>query len=164
MVAATAALILTSCSSGTDGEPSSRDSQVYTAVIAEVAAGLEVDPPGPESDPILFIESFTPDGIDLEVQVEIVAEFEDGYDIRFVDEREEAIEDDLTDRPVRPGGALLGLGPIVDGDPLRVRVEVYEDERNIRGLRFALAGSSDEGWDIAGAPEEVEPEGFVTSS
>ena len=159
-VAALLIVLLTGCpSSGVEGP--SREAAIYRVVIAHVADDYAPEPVEPDENPVLYVESFVSGGVSLQDQVELVAAFIDDYEVRFVDDRDEAVDDDLENRPVRPGGALLGLGAIVDNGVSSVRVELYADESDITAYRFSVRDSADSGWEIVGEPESVLPEGFV---
>ncbi len=157
VAAALALMLLTACPSEGADEVS-REFEVYRAVIADMGARFPTEPVEPDEEPVIYLESFAPDGVSLQDQVDLVAAFDDGYELRFVDERVEALDEDLDGLPVREGSALFGLGPIVDADPLGVRVERYVDENEISAFRYRI---DDDGWTIVGTPEEVPPEGFV---
>ena len=148
--------------SGNGADDASREAAIYRAVIAHLAEDYAPEPLGPDENPILYVASFALDGVSLEDQVELVAAFDDDYEVRFVDDQSEAVDDDLENRPVRPGSALLGLGTIVDDGLSTVRVELYADEMDIRGFRFSVRAGA-EGWEVVGEPEPVVPEGFVAS-
>lgn len=154
-------LLLTACPEGSDDEVS-RDFEVYRLVIADMVAKFPVDPAEPDEKPVIYLESFAPAGVSLVDQVDLVAAFGDDYELRFVDQRVEALDDELEGLPVRVGGALFGLGPIVDDDPPTVRVERYVDERDVTAFRYRVRGDDD--WRIDGTPEPVPAEGFVASS
>jgi hypothetical protein len=132
-------------------------------VILDVVDRSGVDLDDTDDVPVVFIEAFDADGIALEVQVEVVNSLLEQYDIRFIDDREEAVAMDLEDLPVRANSLLIGLGPIVHVGNIDVRTEVYLSQDSIRAYRYTLAGSDDR-WAPAGAPEEIEPEGFVPAT
>jgi len=158
----TLALVLSGCASNTDADNTLRDAAVYRSVIADVVDRSAVDLDSSGELPTLFIETFDADGVALEVQVEIVNDLIEQYDVRFIDDRAEAIEMDLAELPVRSNGLLIGLGPIVHNGAIDVRTELYLSANEIRAYRYTLAGRDDR-WAIVGAPEEIQPEGFVSS-
>ncbi len=57
--------------------------------------------------------------IDLAVQARVVTALETVARVRFIDHRAEAIDEDQPGQPVREGGLLVGLGPIVGGTAQR---------------------------------------------
>lgn len=161
---AVAALLLAGCPANGDDEPPNRDASVYRGVINDIVKQSSVQTEDPETLPTLFIEAFDPEGIPLEVQVELVAEFEDRYAVRFIDDRIEATDIELTGSPVRPESVLLGLGPVIGDDTVDVRGELYFTETDIRAYRYTLDEQPDQSWSVVGSPESVDPEGFVITS
>jgi hypothetical protein len=158
----TLALVLSGCASNTDADNTLRDAAVYRSVIVDVVDRSAVDLDSSGELPTLFIETFDADGVALEVQVEIVNDLIEQYEVRFIDDREEAIEMDLAELPVRSNGLLIGLGPIVHNGAIDVRTELYLSANEIRAYRYTLAGRDDR-WATVGAPEEIQPEGFVSA-
>lgn len=157
------ASVLIGCVNSAVVDHTERDAAIYTSIIADVAdrSGVVLD--GTADLPVLFIEAFDADGIDLQVQVEVVGSFIQQYEIRFVDDRDEAVELDLDGLPVRVNSLLIGLGPIVLDGPVNVRSELYLSKEVLSAYRYTLAGS-DDSWLIVEAPLEIEPEGFVSAS
>jgi hypothetical protein len=159
----TAALVLIGCGDSPEVDNVARDAAIYRSVIADVVDRSGVDLDDSENLPVLFIEAFDADGIAIEVQVEIVNRFIEQYEIRFIDDHDEAIETDLVDLPVQANSLLIGLGPIVPGGTVDVRSELYLSADAISAFRYTLAGGDDR-WVTVGDPEEIEPEGFVSIS
>ncbi len=155
--------VLFGCGSNAEADNTARNAEIYRSVIADVVdksgAGLDHS----TERPVLFIEAFEADGMTLEVQVKLVTSFIEQYDVRFIDDRDEALETDLADLPVRANSVLVGLGPIVLDGTADVRSELYLSTDTVSAYRYTLAGR-DASWSITGAPEEIEPEGFVSVS
>ena len=101
-------VLSTGCVDNADSDNTIRDTAVYRAVIVDVVDRSGVDLDSSDELPTLFIEAFDADGIALEVQVEIVNDLTEQYDVRFVDDREEALAPDLADLPVRSNSLLIG--------------------------------------------------------
>lgn len=157
------ASLLIGCVNSAVVDNTERDAAIYRSIIADVADRSEVVMDSTTDLPVLFIEAFGADGIDLQVQVEVVGSFIEQYEIRFIDVRDEAIQVDLAGLPVRVNSLLIGLGPIVLDGIVNVRSELYLSEDALSAYRYTLTGS-DDNWLIVGDPEEIEPEGFVTAS
>lgn len=155
--------VLCGCANGTEADNTTRDAAVYRSIIIDVLDRSGVDLDDSENLPVLFIEAFDADGIALEVQVEVVNGFVEQYEIRFIDDRDEAIDVELPGLPVRANSLLIGLGQIVHNETIDVRTEVYLSTDAVRAYRYTLAGL-DGGWETVGAPDEIEPEGFVFAS
>lgn len=154
--------LLTACGSDQVDDPAKDDAEIYRAVIGDLVARSGVAFPPSEDTPVLYVEALGVDGIELEIQVEVVTAWGERYDIRFIDDRSEAIDPDLQGLPVREGSLLLGLGRITRNGTAEVRGETYLSEADVRAFRYTLrpAGS---GWTIVGDPVAIEPEGLVTS-
>lgn len=157
--------LTTGCVSNAKVDNTARDASIYQSVIADVVDQSDGDVETSEDLPVLFIEAFDADGIPLEVQVEVVAGLVERYEVRFIDDRDEAIEVDLDGEPVRAGSFLIGLGPIVLDRAANVRSELYLSNDEVRAYRYTLTVGQDDIWEVVvGSPEQVEPEGFVSVS
>ena len=64
------------------------------------------------------------------MQADVAAELDDDAEIRFADERSEALLEDADDEPVRDDGVLMAIGRGRAGRATRyeVEVEVYRSE------------------------------------
>lgn len=157
------ALLLLGCGGGTEVDETARDAAIYELVIVDVVERSGVVLGDAEDLPVMFIEAFDADGIALEVQVEVVSNFSEQYEIRFIDDRDEAVDADVDGLPVRSNSFLIGLGPIVVDGTVDVRSEVYRSADSVSAYRYALARRG-RTWSTVGAPEEIEPEGFAPVS
>ena len=157
------AAVLIGCVDNADSDDTARNAAIYRSVIADVVdrSGVVLD--GVEDLPVVFIEAFDANGIALEVQVAVVSSFVEQYEIRFIDDRDEAVAMDLDGLPVRANSLLIGLGPIVLDGTVDVRSELYLSTDAVSAYRYTLAGRDDR-WPVVGAPEEIDPEGFVSES
>ncbi len=164
LVVTIAALLLVSCPADTEEDPNERITAIYLTVLNDVVADSPVEPEDPEGVATLFIEAFDPEGLPLEVQVEIVADFVDRYDVRFIDDRVEATDIETPGTPVRPFSLFVGVGPIAGDDTADVRAERYFTDNDIDAYRYTLTEASEGSWSIVGTPEAIEPEGFAVSS
>jgi hypothetical protein len=163
-VALAAALLVAGCPNGDDVDGPDRAIGIYGSVLTWVL-DHEAPPPGgiEEGDQVpVFVQSLGPE-IGLQVQIELVARFEDeGYQLRFIDERTEAVDEADPDLPVRAETVLVGLGPIPEGTQVDVRAEVYHDIDDIEAYRVSLARWAGT-WTLVEDPTPVEPEGFVAA-
>lgn len=155
--------VLSGCTNNPEVDNTPRNAAIYRSVIADVVDRSDVELDGSEDLPVLFIEAFDPDGVALEVQVEVVNSFIEQYEIRFIDDRDEAIVIDLEELPVRANSLLIGLGPIVLDGTVNVRSELYLSTDDVTAYRYTLTGRDDR-WATAGPPREIEAEGFVPVS
>ncbi len=163
-VAVVALGLLSGCVNGSEPDQTARDASIYRSVIIDVADGSGIAVDSAEDVPVLFIESIGPDQIPLPIQADIVASLVERYEIRFIDNQDEAVEVDLPGSPVRPGSLLIGLGPIDIEGTAEVRSELYLSVDEVDGFRYTLVAAADDVWNVAGSPEPIEPEGLVPRS
>ncbi|MGB5758224.1 MAG: hypothetical protein WBM50_15005 [Acidimicrobiales bacterium] len=165
LVTALAAVgLLSGCVDGSQTDDTARDAAIYQTVIVDLVdrSGVELDP-APDL-PLVFVEALGTDEILLPVQADVVASLVDQYHIRFIDHRDEAVEIDLPDLPVRAGSLLIGLWQIDVDDTAEVRGELYVSADEIEGFSYTLAPAADNGWEVVGSPLSIEPEGLVPGS
>ena len=136
--------------------PASDDVAIVTAAIREVASeGVPAD--DPERTPVVYVVSVAEGGISAGVQADVVSQLRDEVDVRFADERAEAIEDSDPAAPVPDEGVLLVIGDIAEtGRPIVVSVEIYRnaEEWSKSLFTFAPVPSSEDGtWDVTETSE-----------
>ncbi len=153
--------LLSGCANGGESDHTVRDAAIYRSVVIDLVDRSEADLEPSEDLPVLFIEALGVDGIPLQVQVEVVAGFVEQYEIRFIDQFDEAVEIDLPGQPVRPQSLLIGLGDIDVDETAEVHSELYLSVDDIRGFSYTLVGADDGHWDVVGEPVDIEPEGLV---
>lgn len=154
LVLAVSVIALGACGESSPASPRVRAAAVYDTVIrwfvTETTAGM---PEPPETIPV-FVE---PRGegaiIKLEVQADVVSRLQDAADVRFVDDREEALgTDDDGAAVVVDGGILLRLSPVVEeGDRVTLEVDQWLQER-LNTYLFTLT-RVDDLWTIVGEPQ-----------
>lgn len=154
MFVAALAATLAGCSTA----PSPEHEQAADAYEAVLRWVLADEPPGPDGMPApVFVEPLAYEHIDLEVQVALIERLTEYEKLRFIDDREEAIDLELVDAPVRDAGVLIALGVVADESPTTVRVEVYRDRNDIAAYRLPMTRSGSS-WTIDGEPEMVAAE------
>lgn len=103
-----------------------------------------------EELPTVFVEPLG-DGfvIDLRVQAKVVSNLEAVAEVRFIDDRIEAVDTDEPGRPVKPNGLLVGLGPLVQASETERTVQVrrYVDDRH-HVDRLATVTASGASWTV----------------
>jgi hypothetical protein len=153
--------LLAGCSSEEGGEDLDRRVEIYGLMLDWILEREEfpVVATEPDATPTVFVDHLARQ-IDLDVQVGLVARYEDRFELRFVDALSEAVDDEEPQAPVRNDGVLVGLGSIPDTSPFLVRAEVYRDQRSLDAFRFDLVRWGGD-WVLRDEPEPVEPEGFV---
>ncbi len=122
-----------------------RASDVYVTIIRSFATQPVDDPPLK-----VFVE---PRGegssISVDVQADVVTAVADVAEVRFIDGRSEALEEnDGGVMIVRDGGILLAFGPVPnDASDLVVEVDQYIDDTSLATHRFVMR-SRGEKWII----------------
>jgi hypothetical protein len=160
VVASAAIALVAGCTSDVREADTARDAAVYRSVIVDLVDRSAVVLDDSETLPVLFVEGLA-SGVPLEVQVEVVADFAEQYEVRFIDELEEAIEVDTIGRPVRSNSLLIGLGPVVGDRTASLRGELYVRDREAQAYGYELTSIGGGSWAIVGEPEPIAPEGFA---
>lgn len=136
--------------------PANDDAAIVTAAVRAVSrAGVPAD--DPDRTPVVYVVSVAEGGISAGVQADVVSQLRDEVDVRFADERTEAIEESDPAAPVPDEGVLVVLGDIADtGRPVVVTVEIYRnaDEWSKSLFTFAPATSPADGaWEVTATSE-----------
>ena len=153
--------LVVGCTSDGEEPDTAHDAAVYRAVILDLVDRSAVALDDSEALPVLFVEGLASE-VPLEVQVDVIADFADVYDVRFIDELEEAIETEADGQPVRDNSLLVGLGPVVGDRTVSLRGELYVRDGDVQAYGYELMPSGDDSWAIVGDPEPIAPEGFAT--
>jgi hypothetical protein len=147
-----AALVLAGCG-GPSKDEASRDAQVYVATIRDVLREQPQPEPG-DALPVVYIVGVG-EKIAAKVQAEVAAALDDDAQVRFADERSEAVLEDEDHAPVRDEGVLLAVGPVApDKDPVHVDVEVYRSAED-SSKRVVTVGMVSSQWTVTS--ESVVP-------
>ena len=146
-VAVAALVFMAACGddSGSSGEgKSSRESNVYAAIVVAVAAD---EPHDEETKPVVYVSPFPNDKpIPLDVQVSVVDSVADNAVVRFVDKEEQAINKDSDNQSVIDEGVLVRIGPVPEqGTTVTVPAELYHDENTIMPTEFKVTEGPN-GW------------------
>ena len=152
--------LVVGCVGDAGDDATARDAAVYRSVVFDLVDRSAVVLDDSDQLPVLFVEGLASE-VPLEVQVEVVADFTQLYEVRFIDELEEAIEPDTTGRPVRSNSLLIGLGPVVGDTTASVRGELYLRDGEAQAYGYRLTASGNGQWAIVGDPEPIVPEGFA---
>jgi hypothetical protein len=131
--------------SGEDEE--SRAAQVYVAAIRDVISD-QPPPPDPDDPPVVYVVALGEHEIGADVQAEVASELHDDADVRFADERSEAVLEDEDGVPVRDHGVLVGVSEVPgEGDPVAVEVEVYRSDAD-RSMRVLTVERTSSQWTV----------------
>ncbi len=155
--------LVVGCAGDVSEDDTARDVAVYRSVISDLVDRSAVVLDDSEQLPVLFVEGLAAD-VPLELQIEVIADFAPRYEIRFIDDLEEAIEADTSGRPVRSNSMLIGLGPVAGDTTASLRGELYIKDGEAKAFGYRLRESDDGSWLIIGDPEPIEPEGFATDA
>ncbi|HTN80634.1 MAG TPA: hypothetical protein VMK16_13230 [Acidimicrobiales bacterium] len=138
--------VLTSCGddSGSNTDASSREADVYAAIVRTVGAS---EPNDSEQKPIVYVTPFPNDkSIPLDVQVSVVDAVADDVVVRFVDDEDQAIDKDSENQSVIDDAVLVRVGPVPpDGTTVTVPAELYTDENTIMPTEYEVTEGPD-GW------------------
>lgn len=144
-------LVPGACGEANTVEGTARDA----AVVEQVVRRLAGEPPEPELLPTVYVTG-AEGTIAIEVQAGVAAALVDEIDVRFADERLEAIDEGIEGRPVREAGVLLVVHRIPEqGRRIDVRVDRYEAFELGRRLMVSLRYSEPD-W-IVTETVELEP-------
>ncbi len=158
-----ALMLLAGCGFGADPDTTLRDVAIYKAVIIDLIDRSDVNFDSADQLPVVFVETLEVEDVPLEVQVEIVTDFEDRYQVRFIDHLDEAVKADLPDLPVRENSLLVGVGRITVDGSADVRGEWYLDAEMIEAYEYRLQRVVTGTWNIVGEPLSADPMGFVAT-
>jgi hypothetical protein len=138
--------ILAACGDSSEAEMS-RPAQIFVATIQQVLAD-ENPAAGTDDLPVVYVEPLGDEEIDATVQADTANELREVADVRFADERSEALDEDEPGMPVRDDGILVAIGDLPDeGDPVDVEVETYRSEDDLSTAVFSFALRSS-GWTV----------------
>jgi len=148
----TLALLLTaiaSCGSKGDTEPHGDTADAYAIVVrwfVDNYASIDADA---DVKQVVFVEALGEGvGIGLETQVAFVAASDSFADVRFIDDRAQAMDGDN----VRDDVILLAIGPaITDGTMAIIECDQVLSEGNVLSWTFNLVYSA-ELWTLTSAP------------
>lgn len=125
---------LSACASDDTGPASVTRADAYEAVIRwymdEGLVPATTDATADEPA-VIYVAPATGNPIDASAQAEVIAAMSDMSDTVFVvfaDNRDDAIDLELADEPVKADGTLLLVGQVDEGPPpVEVSVDVYHD-------------------------------------
>jgi hypothetical protein len=162
--AAVGAILMTlvACTTADDDprEGDGREAAVYESVLVWM---LDEEPQRASDDVsderagwTMYVTSRHEEPIGVDVQAFIVEALDDRVDVRFIDERTEAVEDGDERQPVREDGILVGLGAVPpEGDSVDVYVDRYREIDDIQAFDVAVRRRGDT-WEVVGVPAAAE--------
>jgi hypothetical protein len=145
--------LIAACSDDDDPPVPPPDASTYAAAVSHFLPAVQEG-----EQPNVFVASLD-EPLALDEQVAVIDALGDGYDVKFVDDDDAAIDENAEGRPPRDDGLLIGIGTLPIEPPFVVRVEVYRSEVDIEATMVTMAWRTDH-WDVA-TEEPVDAEGFV---
>ena len=132
---------------GSGGQEAARDAEVYVAAIRDVLAD-QPPPKDPDVMPVVYVVAVGEATIPADIQAEVAVELDGDADIRFADERSEAVLEDEDHTPVRNHGVLLAIGEVPpEEDPIRMDVEIYRSDEDWSTVELTIARRSSQ-WTV----------------
>ena len=147
LVVGAAALTVSSCGDDSGGQDtSSRESDVYAAIVSSVAAAETAG----ESTPVVYVAPLGNDKpIPLNVQVAVVDSVGNAAVVRFVDKADQAINQDDETLPVLDDAVLVRLGEVPEsGASVEVPGELYRTKAD-SALVVYVVNETSNGWVVA---------------
>lgn len=145
------------CGSSADdpADGDGRTAAMYESILEWVLEAVPT-PADDEDLPVIYVVSRAEDEIDIDVQVAVIEALEPVAVIRFADSRDEAVDDEEPNRPVRADAVLVGLGAVPpEGDEVDVYAERYHDADDIDAWEVPLSHTGDR-WALRGEPPTVD--------
>jgi hypothetical protein len=141
-----AALLIAPACSQTSDSGGVGDAAVYVAVIRRVAVDASADLPA-----VVFVESLPGAKLSLADQAAIVKAFDGATEVRFIDDRVEAIDGAEPGEPVRRKGVLVRVGKVEASNVgAQVKAVRYVDRNDEQTMCVQLR-QSDQGWEAVSA-------------
>jgi hypothetical protein len=144
------ALAAVGCGDDTEAEPRAVTPAkvIVTAIRGVVDTELSTTTEPDASTPIVYVVSVAENGISPGAQADVASALRDDIEVRFADQRAEAIDEGGDGAPVPDGGVLLVIGEIpAEGRSIEVAIEVYRNEDDWRKAVFTFRFGGDE-WSV----------------
>jgi hypothetical protein len=130
-----ASMAMTACTTSSPIEGKARDAAVVEQVIRSI---VEDEPTQPDVVPVVYVVG-SETSISIDVQAAVAASLVNEMDIRFADERAEAIDESLEQAPVRDAGVLLVIGKVPnEGSRIDVLTERYRAGDDVDNVVVSL--------------------------
>lgn len=153
-----ALLIAAGCDSGGDGPRSVSTADAYVAAIRWYVDTVPVPQPTVTSDSVddgptlVYIAPADGNPIDASAQASVVSalsDMSDSIEVRFADVRDDAIDLESEEEPVKEGGALLLVGKVAEGTPpVEVAIEVYHDVDHDESFQMRIVRNGSDGYTV----------------
>jgi hypothetical protein len=135
-------VVAASCDGPAD-EEMSREAQIYLAAVRQVIAEQAPPASGDDELPVVYVVPVGESDIGATVQAEVAGELREQAEVRFADDRSEAVLEDDEGMPVRDEGTLIAIDEVpAEGEPIDVEVEVYRSAADSSKVVFTFAPRS----------------------
>jgi hypothetical protein len=123
------------------------------ALYATVIQALVGPSPADGGHPVAFVDGTGDYNVPLEIQAAVVQRLTGKVTVRFIDDRDAAVDVGASRVPARDGGVLILLrpAPVPLGSRVEVSADRYRNLDDVVSARFVLEQSGD-GWQVMGAP------------
>jgi hypothetical protein len=143
------AVLASGCSSDSTGAPSVKPADAYSAAIRWYVASVAAETPttSDEGPIIVYVAPESGKAISSQTQASVVKELyemSDTVTVRFADVRDEVLETDVENLPVKDDAVLLLVGEVHEAaPPLDVGVNVYHNAEDTHSYRMTIIASGD---------------------
>lgn len=137
---------LAACSSSDTQARYRRDSGVYAAIVQSLVGTVPATAPGA---PVYLSPIDDASSVPLEVQASVIKKLAPRIDAKFVDSRQQALDDSLAEVPVLDDGLLLVVPKVpASGETFELRVERYRtaSDRSLVRIEVRDADPTALGW------------------
>ncbi len=141
LAVAVTAVTMAGCGSSSDAE----DARPEEVIVATIERVLADESPSTEPDdlPVVYVVPLGENEIEATVQAEVAGELRHVADVRFADDRDQALDEDDPGKPVLDDGVLVAIGDVAErGNPVEVEVEIYHSEDDWSSLLFTVSRRS----------------------
>lgn len=146
----TVALVGSLAACGDDPKDASRDGRVYGAVVRAL-----VPVPDDASDvgiDIYVVAADEDTSIPIGVQAETIDELDEYSNVRFVDDRDEAIAVDEPGLPVRNDGVMIVVGEVPErGERITIETQRYVSEADATDFTLSVEQQGQR-WEVPSPP------------
>jgi hypothetical protein len=122
-------------------------------LYATVVQALAGPSPAGGGHPLAFVDGTGDYDVPLDIQAAVVQRLKDKVTVRFIDDRDAAVDGGASRAPARGGGVLIFLppAPLPLGSRVEVSADRYRNLDDVVSARFVLERSGD-GWRVVGEP------------
>lgn len=149
MVVALVLIALAGCGSSAKSDPADvSTSDAYNAAIRWFVSALPLTDDTSNSGPlIMFVAPASGKPIDVHAQADVakaLSDIKNVVAVRFLDDRDDAVQLDVQGQPVKDHGVLLLVSPVTSRPaPIDLHLGVYHSATDMTGYDLTIARSTD---------------------